>query len=251
MQSSGAGARSSHILNFQAVGRVIDRVRQADANLGAAYELPATGDPADWDRVREARSDLSSSISWAYTLREAHPDWTSDSRARRRYEAIGRVRRLSRELTALIHDDQMPLSSSLAPRFPVTDEHGFHVVDFSQFMAGLERLQEACIEERERLKELGLHEKAVLSQVGDDADSLSTPGAAFISRMGKAFEEAFEQAPSIRFTNDREPAGPFVQFVEAVTMEMGEPMSRDGIRKAWDRASGGRTKAEEILKPVP
>jgi len=230
-------ARTSGILDFQEIGRVVESVRATDTSLGDAYQLPTTGSPADWDKVRHARADLSSSISWAYTLRDVHGDWTSDSRAKRRYEALGRTRRLTRELVALIEDDQLPLTSSLASRFRVTDEHGFHVVDFSQLMVGLERLQEAAEQERARLRSADLHETAPLSHVEGDSASLATPGNSFISGMGKAFEEGFGQPPSIKFTSDREPAGPFVRFVEAVTREMGEPMSPDGIRKAWERAT--------------
>ena len=237
MQPSGADARSSSILDFHAIGRVVDQVREADASLGTAYELPVTGDPTEWDRVRNARTGLSSSISWAYTLREVHGDWTSDSRAKRRYEALGRARRLARELVALVEDDQLPLASSLVSRFRTTDEHGFHVVDFSQFMVGLERMQEAAEQERARLRSDDLHEAAPLSHVEGEPASFATPGNSFISGMGKAFKKGFGQTPLIKFTSDREPAGPFVRFVEAVTREMGEPMSPDGIRKAWDRAT--------------
>lgn len=236
MKPSEAESGSPSILDFQAIGRVIDRVREANADLGAAYELPATDDPADWDRVRNARTGLASAVSWAYTLRDVHADWTSDSRAKRRYEALGRVHRMSRELVAIIHDDQLPLSLSLAPGFPATDEHGFHVVDFSQLMVGLEQLQNAAEQERARLRSADLHEIAPLSHIEDETTSLATPGNFFISGMGEAFEKGFGWPPSIKFTNEREPAGPFVRFVEAVTREMGEPMSPDGIRKAWDRA---------------
>ncbi len=236
MQPSGTHTRPSGILDFQAIGRVVDQVRQADTSLGAAFALPATDDPEAWNRVRNARSDLAGSIAWAYTRREVHADWTSDSRAKRRYEALGRVHRMSRELVAIIHDDQLPLSLSLASCFPATDEHGFHVVDFSQLMVGLEQLQNAADHERARLKRADLHEIAPLSHIEDETASLATPGNSFISGMGKAFEKGFGRPPSIKFTNEREPAGPFVRFVEAVTGEMEEPMSPDGIRKAWDRA---------------
>lgn len=242
------GAKPSRILNFQAIGRVLARVQDADADLGAGYEAPLTAEPAEWERVRKARADLSRAISWAYTLREAHGDWTSASRARRRYAALGRARRLTRELAALIQDKQLPLAPSIAPWFRVVDEHGFQVADFAQLVGGLERLQEACRWERERLKESGLNENP---PAGGDSKSSPTPGTAFIIKLGKAFEEAFGQAPAIKFTAGREPAGPFVQFVEAVTSEMGEPMSPEGIRKAWDRANGRRTKMGKNLKVVP
>lgn len=236
MQSSEAVLTSPNILDFQAIGRVVARVHEVDASLGALYELPATGDPTDWGRVRNARAALSSSISWAYTRRDVHGDWTSESRSKRKYAALARARRLARDLSALIKDDELPLAPSLASGFRVTDEHGFHVVDFSQFMVGLDRLQEAVEQERARLKEANLHDAAPLSHI--EGASMATPGSSFISGMGKAFEKGFGQSPSIKFTGDREPTGPFVRFVEAVTREMGEPMSPDGIRKAWDRATG-------------
>lgn len=228
--------KPSHILDFQTIGRVVDRVKEVDASLGAAYELPSTTNPVDWGRVRAARSDLASSISWAYTLRDVHADWTSDSRAKRRYNALNRVHRMARELVVLINDDQLPLTLSLAPRFQTADEDGFHVVDFSQLMVGLERLQEAAKQERARLRKDDLHEAAPLSHIEDKPLRLATRGNAFISRIGKAFEDAFGQPPSIKFTEYREPTGPFVRFVEAVTQEMGDPMTAEGIRKAWDRA---------------
>lgn len=236
MSQSGE-QRSSSVLDFQGIGRVVDSVRAADMSLGDAYQLPTAGSPTEWDRIRKARADLSRSISWAYTLRDVHGDWTSNSRARRRYEALGRTRRLARELVALVEDDQLPLASSLAPRFRATDENGFHVVDFSQLMVGLERLQEAAEQERTYRRSAEMHQTAPLSHAEDDSTSLATPGNSFISGMGKAFEEGFGQPPSIKFTSEREPAGPFVRFVEAVTREMGESMSPDGIRKAWDRAT--------------
>jgi hypothetical protein len=251
MKPSEAETGSPSILDFQAIGRVIDLVREADAGLGAAYELPATDDPADWDRVRNARTGLASAISWAYTLRDVHADWTSDSRAKRRYEALGRVHRMSRELLALIGDDQLPLSSSLASRFAATDENGFHVVDFSQLMVGLERLRDAAEWERIYLRSNDLNETAPLSHIEDDSASFATPGNSFMSGMAKAFEKGFGCSPSIKFTTEREPTGPFVRFVEAVTREMGDPMSPDGIRRAWDRAKTIRTRTEKSLKLVP
>lgn len=232
---------SSAVLDFQQVGRIVDSVRAADIALGDAYQLPSTDSPAEWDRVRHARADLSSLISWAYTLRHVYGDWTSDSRAKRRYEALERVRRMARELVALIENDQLPLTASLASHFHVADERGLDVVDLSHLMVGLERLQEAARQERARLKRAGLHETAPLSHVDGDSVSLATPGSSFISRMKNAFEDGFGQPPSIKFTPSREPTGSFVRFVEAVTREMGEPMSPDGIRKAWDRAGLGQT----------
>lgn len=245
MKSLTPDRRPSHILDFEAIGRVVDRVKDMDASLGSAYELPATTNSVDWGRVRAARAGLASSISWAYTLRDVHADWTSDSRAKRRYTALERVHRMARELIALIKDDQLPLTPSLAPRFLTSDEDGFHVVDFSQLMVGLERLQEAAKQERARLSNADLHEAAPLSRVGGDSASLATPGNAFISRMGEVFEEGFGQEVLIKFTSDREPTGPFVSFVEAVTREMGEPMTAEGTRKAWDRAKVHGQSSEE------
>lgn len=227
----------SHSLDFEAVGRVVESVRAADTSLGDAYLLPPSRAPSEWYRVQQAREILASDISWAYTLRDVHGDWTSDSRAKRRYEALGRTRRLARELVALIENDDLPLTSSLVPRFHVTDEHGFHVVDFFQLMVGLKRLQAAAEQERAHLRSANMHATAPFRHVVGDPASLATPGKFFISGMGKAFEKGFGQSPSIKFTSDREPAGPFVRFVEAVTREMGEPMSPDGIRKAWERAT--------------
>lgn len=243
MTKSEGGARSSRVLDFQATGRVIDKVCEADASLGAAFEPPKTNNPMDWEQVRKARAALSNSISWAYTYRDAHGEWTSSSRAKRRYETLDRVRRLSRDIGKLIADDDFPLGFLLAPYFPARDEDGFSAVGLAQLTLGLEQLQRACTEERAKLKESGLHESSVFS--GSEAGLLSTPGNAFILQLAKAFEKAFAQAPAIKFGSERNPEGPFVAFVQAVCAEMREPMSPDAVRKAWDRASSGRTNTGE------
>lgn len=232
---------ASSALDFPAIGRVVESVRQADMALGGEYLLPENAEHADWEKVRTARDGLSFSISWAYTLREIHGDWTSDSRAKRRFDALGRALRLSRKLAAILKDEELPLTASLIPWFRTTDDIGSHVVNFSQFLAGLDLLKEASEQERERLKKSGFDQAAALSPDKSGSRLLATPGHSFMTGLGKAFEKGFGTAPFIKFTSDREAAGPFVHFVEAVTREMGETMSRDAIRKAWDRASAGQT----------
>ncbi len=244
--SKGEEPKFSSLLDFQGVGRVVESVRAADKSLGDKYLLPANGLPIDLDGVRHARADLATAISWAYTTREAHGDWYSDSRAKRRYKALGAAHRLARELVALIEDDELPLDSSLASRFRVTDDRGFHAVDFSQTMVGLRRLQEAAEKERARLRRADLHETAPLSHVEAKTAAYATAGNSFMARLGKAFEEGFGQSPSINFTSNWEATGPFVRFVEAVTCEMGHAMAPEGIRKAWKRKFGtGQTPRKE------
>lgn len=235
-------------LDFQAVGRVIAKVAKEDPSLGEEFEMPQSQDLEAWERVRIARLDLANSISWAYHYQDMYADFSSDSRARQQYENLAKMTRLVRTLCSLMDDPKLPLRDSLAGYFPALDEDGFHIADLSQTMFGLERLQQACMQEREHLKSLGLHEKALLSVLPNDG-SLPTPGSAFISHLGKVFEQTFGKPPSFSFTAEREPSGPFLAFVEAVTTEMGAPLRGDAVRKAWERAQS-RTEAAKNLTSV-
>lgn len=185
-------------------------------------------------------SDLSSAISWAYTLQRTYADLTSDSRSKRRLERLYDVVRLSERLRNIVLDEDMPLSSAL-------DRHSKKQFGASATVEGLANLAEAADAEIHRLEDVGLADRAVFSKSDGEAP-FAGEGAAFIGRMAQAFSKAYGVDASVHYSTAREPIGPFLTFVsgamrEVATTEAGDTPIKDTpdaisqAFKRWKQAS--------------
>jgi hypothetical protein len=226
--STARGASIS--LDYQAVGRILRRVAEAGLAIPSEFD-PTSALSRDW------RLELSKAISWAVTLREVQPEWTNDARSRQRYEKLGKIRQAASSIAEALQDEDV-LVSALSSHFVATPQWGKPDAypEFHSLISGIRHLQFAAEKERNSLRKSGLHQKAPLSPAAE-IDVLKTPGAAFIRQLGNAYQKSFGTAPDISYSSIREASGPFVAFVEAVSKELGEPMSPEAIRKAWERAN--------------
>lgn len=199
----------TRFLPVDAILRVANQVHAA-----GGPPAPAISGPRD-PFIQKVRHH----VSFAYTAWACLPDWTSNSRSRRRFDALHQVQRLAQRLQALVEDDDMPLDSHLGRhmRFPET---------VSGIVEGIAKLAAAATAERSRLEAAGLDAEAPLAGLEGPNP---TPGSEFIRHMAKAYREAFGIAPAIQYDSDREPRGPFVVFVLACMSEVAAAEIEAGV----------------------
>lgn len=198
-----------------AVDQIIAAVVEADASLGKALAWPSPNVWEETKRVRAARSQLMFAVNAAITLKSVMPFWLDRGQANTRAEKLGQVAADVRTLCSEIGTDEF--ANSMPPQF-----NGLR-----QLIKDLQRFQTAC-EQRSKEGAIGLFD------LEDDPDA-PTPQGEFMRALGEAYEEAFGKAPSISHSADRDPGGPFVAFVQAVTSLAGHPLKPWAIKKAWSR----------------
>jgi hypothetical protein len=178
-----------------------------DAVESAGVKVPKGADGKIGNPWRDA---LVQDVSWAYTAWACLPDWTSDSRSRRRYGALGQVHSLATRLVATIRDGDLPLDGGLTNHFNFPDS-------VTEALENVSKIAAAARDERKRLKALGMDDAAPMSNMPGDG---STAGSEFIRHMVGAFETAFLVRAEVVQDSTREPAGPFIAFVLTCLREL-------------------------------
>lgn len=237
----------SSYLDFAEIGAVLQKVKDAGGILpAAAFPRSAheTNEPDLYSRAREWRHDLSWGISWAYTVHECFPDWTSDSRSRRRIDRLVEVRTHAEKLVSALCDEDLSLTPYLQQQFEV----GQSTVELTDM---LEQLARAAKAEVAWLSEGGLDVSAPLSKNSGYAP-YPTEGMGYIAALAKAYRKAFGADAAIQYDAAREPTGPFIAFVMASQSAVeatgtappiaNTPGAIDQAFKRWRRWSDSQSK---------
>ena len=199
----------THFLALDAILSVAQQVNDA-----GGPPVPPISGPRD-SFVQNVRHH----VSFAYTAWACLPDWSSDSRSRRRFEALGEVQQLSRALKALVDNGDIPLDASLARHLKFPDS-------VEDILSGVARLGVAATAERYRLRDAGFDASAPLSHLEGPS---STRGSEFIRWMTAAYEVSFGKKAAVTFDDTREPGGPFVAFVLGCMRAVHAAEMKDGI----------------------
>ncbi|GGD93568.1 hypothetical protein GCM10011390_10400 [Aureimonas endophytica] len=223
--------------DFFEMGRILDIVRDAGGNVPVDF-YPVYAPDFLGDRygiARERRIALYQACSWAFTFRDAHSDWWDDRRAKAKYDRLAEIGELAEKLAGLLMKNDGEARSALSRHFP---RLGAGVSAYDAVDA-IRALPEAVEKERRRLCDAGLHDMAPLnllpSENGRNRDDPGTAGGSFIIALGDAFREFFGE-PKIMTSEDGEPEGPFVAFVQAVRQSAGHPITASAVKQAWMRA---------------
>ena len=206
----------SRLLDYPAIGRVLDAVRQAGLEPPSAA-WPAAHGANDLDATsgaRRWRAELSQDISWAYTLHAIGPHLASDAKARSRTKGLTDTTRLANRLLALITDEKLPLAGDLARHFDPREGESIHTA-----LAGLRSIAIAASQEAARRRSAGIADKAILPEANDGAPKAGTT-VDFVARIAEVFERSFGTAVTISHDTAREPGGPFLAFTMSLISEM-------------------------------
>lgn len=237
--------------DFESIGRLVEVVRKAGGEVPPSFYPTALGDPSSdidpFEIAREARASLGDRISSAFMWRNSFHSIWSIRVATRNHRDLETIAKLANHLSSLLTKNDNALIDALADRVALLPT-GW---TFGHVEKLLDGVAVAAVEKRNEIEEGGGLIAPLMGRVPASSnepgvwDSVETPNDALMIGLRNAFADFFGD-PRILQDEDREPCGPFVEFVREVRRVDGELVTASAVKKANDRVMGrSRDKTRE------
>lgn len=219
------------ILDFNAIGQLLDEVRRAGGVIPARY-YPEDDTPEAYTAARKARDKLWRKISLAFTWEKLHPELTSEARQKNRPEVAKRIKGQARRLSESLQEDST-LTDLMAMEMGLSPLTGVGMRDFAQFLKALEKAAGKMAKgpsRSEALLTLSMTAQVQLIQGLAEAYSASDEGLDADPKQG-IVRKGNESRELIKMQ------GPFVSFVRCAYALAKKPaLNEAALCKALQRA---------------
>lgn len=180
------------------------------------------------------RRALAHGISMALTFDNIHLDLVSNRRAIDRSKALSQARECTEKLIKLLNDPDLKLSSGLLRHMTRPDDPDTRTIKHM-----LRRVKWAAYRESKRLSASGLSDNAPFDKSDRPGviNPLPTRSPLLVQNLASTFEKHIGLPAEAVGYVDREPFGPFFEFVRVVYKIAGlKQMKPESIKRALDRA---------------
>ena len=211
---------------IEAAAALIDAVRDADGKVPSRFDRPSDDfDPDKMDQWRRALDELISDVSFAFTVRDVHCEWTSPAWRSARLKALSRLRgQLQRAQKQLSDDDRI---RDLVDAEILLEDHPGVEESLTAIIAAVEQV--------EKIIDIG---PPLPEGQGRRQDWVMRSLAGSYQRLFN--KDIF--VDTIRTSDNYH--GPFPAFLHAAFEIAGTPKTPVALSAAWDEAFKGASRED-------